>query len=282
MIASHVRCRSGEVNQSELIIDAIERFRLAKKEVSMGKKAPIEVRNDPAFGHAVEIDQNVATEDEIHALHKCHVSVVRKIESPKSHTLAHRRVYLQFVAGWYEMLLLIMQRNVTSAVSPISRIAGSRQGMLVQVGGENFHVPASRPLQLFLYDHAQCVGLFACGAPSAQHSQAPYRKRFFRSHDFGQDDLAQGIELRRTAEEAGFSDRDFVEQCDQFRLPRGSQSEMFEIFAETGGLYLFHPAGAAVEQKAQLSVGMKNASYLIDEIPDTNEFRVGRTIDRQE
>jgi hypothetical protein len=76
VISPYVRRRSGEMNQPELIIDVVERLGLPEKQVSMGEKVLVEVFNHAPFRGEVEVNENIAAEDHIHAPHECHLSVV--------------------------------------------------------------------------------------------------------------------------------------------------------------------------------------------------------------
>jgi hypothetical protein len=64
------------MNQPELIIDVIERLGLPEKQVSMGEKVLVEVFNHAPFGSDIEINENIAAEDDIQAPHEGHLSVV--------------------------------------------------------------------------------------------------------------------------------------------------------------------------------------------------------------
>ena len=96
--------------------------------------------------------------------------------------------------------------------------------------------------------------------------------------DFGQHDLAQGIELRLIAEEAGFANGDFIQQTHHLGLANGLDGEAFVVFAQSAESQLLHAPAAAVFQKAQLVVGMEDAGNLIDEIPNPDQIRVGRPV----
>ena len=68
--------------------------------------------------------------------------------------------------------------------------------------------------------------------PALQMRKPPERELGFRLQDFGNDDLAQRVQLRLIAKETGFANGDFVEQGDQLGLPHGLDGEALEIFAQ--------------------------------------------------
>lgn len=54
---------------------------MPEKEVSVRQQVVIEVPNDVAFRQNVEVDQNVAAENYIHALHERHARVIEEVEA---------------------------------------------------------------------------------------------------------------------------------------------------------------------------------------------------------
>jgi hypothetical protein len=97
-------------------------------------------------------------------------------------------------------------------------------------------------------------------------------------NDFRQDDLPESFELRLAAEEARFSNRNFVQQCGQFCLPRGLESQALKVFAQAGSVGLFHPPSTAVKQETEFGIGMEDACDLVNEVTDTNEFGFRGTV----
>jgi hypothetical protein len=64
------------MNEPELVIDVVERLGLPEKQISMGKKVLVEVFNHAPFRREIEVNENIAAEDHIHARHEVHVGVV--------------------------------------------------------------------------------------------------------------------------------------------------------------------------------------------------------------
>ena len=61
-------------------------------------------------------------------------------------------------------------------------------------------------------------------------------------------------------------------------LARGFDGEVLTILAQGWRLQFFHAAAATVEEQAELVVGMEDAGGLIDEVTNSNQFRVGRPV----
>ena len=80
--------------EPKLITNAVERLCLAHKQVSVGKKTVEKVSDNSALGDEIEINQNIAAEDQIHARHRGHLRVITQIKSAKGYAIAYRGVHL--------------------------------------------------------------------------------------------------------------------------------------------------------------------------------------------
>ena len=121
---------------------------------------------------------------------------------------------------------------------------------------------------LFHENDGEGVGLLAGGAAGAPDAQMLVGN-FFRGRGEGwQDQTLQGGELRLIAEEAGFTDGDFVEQQMHFGGARGGAGEQLVILPEAGDVQLLHAAAAAVLQKCEAVIGVKDSGDPVDEIAD--------------
>lgn len=78
---------------------------MAKKEVSVRTKIVVEMPNDHSFRIGVKVNQNIAAENDVHALHEHHARVVLKVQTAELHLGLHQRIYLQPFAGGQEILL---------------------------------------------------------------------------------------------------------------------------------------------------------------------------------
>ncbi len=87
------------MHEAELVGDLVERFGMAQEEVAGGLETGEEMLDDLALGGEVEIDEHVAAEDEVHALHEDHLGVVAEIEAGEGDEGADFVLDLQRVAG---------------------------------------------------------------------------------------------------------------------------------------------------------------------------------------
>ena len=190
--------------------------------------------------------------------------------------VADHGLHLQLFAGRDEIFLTVERSQIARAVGAVDRILGVRQGALVEVGGEDFDGPIlETALGFFEQQHAERVRLLARGTtrtPDAQPAQGEFG---FSLQNFGNNDLAQGIQLGLTAKEASLANRDLVQQSDQLGLAHGLDSETLEILAQAWRLEFLHAPPAAIEQQAQLVIGMEDAGDLIYEVADAHQIRVG-------
>src|SRR6266571_543946 len=97
---------------------------MTEEEISVREKIVVEVLNDAAFGNRIEVDQHVATEDDVKALHEGHAAIVGKIEATERDAVANRRLNLQLFPRRGEVLLAVIRRQIARAVRAIDRILG--------------------------------------------------------------------------------------------------------------------------------------------------------------
>src|SRR5579863_1659256 len=177
----------------------------------MRKKIVIEVLNDAPFGAEIEINKDVAAEDDVQALHEDHARIVRQVEPRKSDALTNELLHLQLICGRSEIFLAVVRRQVPRAVSAIDGIFRVRQRAFVEISGEDFDSPVFElALRLFEQQHAERIRFFPSRASRAPYAEPAQRQLRLRLENFGEDDVAQGIELRLVSEEAGLPNRDFV------------------------------------------------------------------------
>ena len=150
------------------------------------------------------------------------------------------------------------------------------QRALVQVSGENFNHPAfEQAVRLVQQRHAQGVRFFSGRAARAPDTEAALQAVRLSRKNIWNHDAAQSIELRCVAEEARFSDRDFIEQGDEFPLPNRADREVLEVLAQGSHAEVFHTPAAALAQQTEFVVRMKNSTHLINQFADAHEFRFG-------
>src|ERR1700733_1825246 len=111
--ALEVRGGTGKMDEAKLIGDLIQRFGMAEEEIAGRLEAGKKVLNDATLGGDVEIDQDVAAEDEVHAFHEEHFAVVVEIETGEGDAAANFVVDAKLVVfGWGESFSLCSRRNI--------------------------------------------------------------------------------------------------------------------------------------------------------------------------
>src|SRR5579862_1814270 len=80
----------------ELIVEAQERLGGPEKEITAEIQIAEEVLDDARFRGAVEIDEYVAAENDVHAFHEQNFRVVLQIQPAERDELFHLRPYLEF------------------------------------------------------------------------------------------------------------------------------------------------------------------------------------------
>src|SRR4029077_670299 len=90
-----VRGRTGEMDQAKVIVHAEERFGAAEKQIAVRQKTLVEVLDHAAFRGEIEIDKNVATEDDVEVAHPHQARLVREIELAEGNATPQRGLNLQ-------------------------------------------------------------------------------------------------------------------------------------------------------------------------------------------
>src|SRR5580693_1492717 len=163
--ALEVRGGTGKMDEAKLIGDLIQRFGMAEKEITGRLKAGEKVLDDAALGGDVEIDEDIAAEDEIHALHEEHLAVVVEIEAGEVDAAAHFVVDAEFfVFGGREIFALVEIAGVAQGVAAVDAVPGGFDGAVVEIGGLDFEGPAFEEFfALFEQEHREGVGFLAGG-----------------------------------------------------------------------------------------------------------------------
>lgn len=114
---------------------------MAQKQISMGQKIVEEMLNHAPLGSQIEVDQHVATEDDVHTLHECHASVVRQIEPAEADVGTSRGMHLELIALPKKVLAAVCWGQIARAVVAVHGLFGMGKRTLVEIGGEKFDGP---------------------------------------------------------------------------------------------------------------------------------------------
>jgi hypothetical protein len=64
----------------EFVIDAVKRFRLAEKEISVWLQIVVIMLNNLGFGWSVKIDEHIGADNDIETLHEHHAGIVKQVQ----------------------------------------------------------------------------------------------------------------------------------------------------------------------------------------------------------
>ena len=129
------------MHQLEVVADAVERFRVAQKEIAVGQKIVIEVLNHTPFGNQIKIDQHVAAKDQVETFHEGHATVVGKIQTAEGDTVANLRLDLKKLARRSKKFVAMFCSQVAGAIGAVDRLLRVGQRPLIQVGGKDLNGP---------------------------------------------------------------------------------------------------------------------------------------------
>src|SRR5258706_9167417 len=131
------------MDQVKLVIHLHQRFRGPEKEISAEIEAAEKMVNHLRLRSAIKIDQHIAAEDQVHALHEKHPGVVLQIQAAESDYLFHLREHLQFLLiDGREIFASKIIRGRAQSVIAIDAGLGGFHGVIVEIGGNNLNCPA--------------------------------------------------------------------------------------------------------------------------------------------
>src|SRR5216684_888453 len=152
------------MDQVKLVIQFHQRLRGSEKEIAAKIKVAEKMVDHLRLRGTVKIDQNVAAENQIHALHEKHPGVVLQVQPAERDQLFHLGAHLQSLLIEHgEIFPLVIVGGVAQRVVAINTGLGGFDGTVVEVGGENFYRPAfQQTLTLLEHVHGQRICLFTC------------------------------------------------------------------------------------------------------------------------
>src|SRR3954451_16126281 len=114
---------------------------MTKEQVTVLQQVRIKVLNHPLLRDSVEVNQNVATQDEVNALHEEHASILKQVEPGEGHCGLDLGFNAQFVSADQKIFAAKKRFDIPRAVVAIASCLGMRDGAFVQVGGKDFCCP---------------------------------------------------------------------------------------------------------------------------------------------
>src|SRR5579872_3988474 len=131
------------MDQVKLVIQFHQRFGGSKKEVTSVIQVVEEVIDDFRLRRSIEVDQNVAAEDQIHSLHEEHFGIVLEIEPADDDELLDFRPHLQpLLIERNEVFALEVVGGTPQRVIAVDAGLGGFHRAVIQIGGQNFDGPA--------------------------------------------------------------------------------------------------------------------------------------------
>src|SRR5208283_3208216 len=97
-----------KMDQVKLVIQLQQGFRGSEKKIAAKIEVAEEVVDNLRLGGAVEIDQHVAAENQIHALHKKHLGSVLQVQAAEVDELSYLRADFQLVT-FYGLTILPLE-----------------------------------------------------------------------------------------------------------------------------------------------------------------------------
>ncbi len=234
-----------------------QHLRLAQEDKAVVVEGEVKAGQDPALGLGVEVDQRVATDQQVEPGDG---RVLDQVVAPEDD--AAPEVVVEDVPPADQLEVALAQRvgdglQLVGAVAGLPRLG---QRLLVDVGGVDLELLAgSLQAQGLGEEHRQRVGLLAAaraGAPDADHLA-----RFFIFHDLGDDLLGQIVPGRPVAKERGDVDQDGVEEVGELV---GVDLQKVAVRREALDFHDVHPPADAPHQAGALVAGEVEAPVVLE------------------
>src|SRR5437899_64998 len=165
------------MDQPERIVHLEQRFGLSQEEIAPGQQTGIKMLHDAALRSQVEVNQDIAAENNVEPFLEQHLAVVAEVDAVKVDLRFEQIVGLKpLVANVFEVFPAQGAAGITQGILSVNAGACGFERIIVQVGGENVPGPTGKQLVFFFeQQHGQRVSLFsgrAAGAPEAQTFEA--------------------------------------------------------------------------------------------------------------
>src|ERR1700675_469517 len=131
------------MDQVKLVIQFHQRLRGSEKKMAAKIEIGEKIVDHFGFRGGVKIDQHIAAENQIHALHEKHLGVVLQVQTAEGDQLFHLWAYLQFLLIYGRKVFLPVEiAGVAQRVIAVDAGLGGFDGAVIQIGGENLDCPA--------------------------------------------------------------------------------------------------------------------------------------------
>jgi hypothetical protein len=249
---------------------------VAQEQVAARGELPGEAGHQPPLRLAVEIDHDVAAEDDVEPLaerprlpDQVHLRETDQRAGLRPH--GHEARVLARAAE--EVLAPQGHRDGLGAPLLVDAARGVGQDLGVHVGRHDLHVPLGQRREVLQQADGQGVRLLAGGAAGAPDAQAARAAAAGALDQLREDDLAEEVEVVRLAEELGLVGRDAVDQLLPLGAGRPLLVDVTEVVAVAGEPELPQPPAEAGGDHGALGVGEVDADLLEDERPEGLELR---------
>ncbi|MGA9475077.1 MAG: hypothetical protein WBV36_21600, partial [Terriglobales bacterium] len=242
------------------------------KEMASGNQAAVEVFHGRFLGGGIEINEDVAAENDVEALHEKDPGLILKIQAIEFDVGANFVANSEEIALLRKVFVAQLRGCVTQSVFRVQTFAAFYERIIIQIRGHDFESPALEFLSdLFAHEQRKGIGFFSRGAARAPHANFLVSQFGFHGDEPGKNDLGDGVNLGLIAEEAGFSNGDFVEEAAHFSIAGGAGVQLIEIIRKRTRAENLHAALTAIGEQIELIFGLENSRGAVDKVTDLRE-----------
>src|ERR1700676_389845 len=124
------------MDQVKLVIQFHQRLRGPEKKVAAKIKIAEKIVDHLRLGDGVKIDQHIAAENQIHALHEKHLGVVLQVQTAERDQLFHLGAHLQFLLiDGGKVFSPVEFAGVAQRIISVDAGLGGFDGTVIQIGG---------------------------------------------------------------------------------------------------------------------------------------------------
>src|SRR6267378_238690 len=131
------------MDQVKLGVQFHQRLRRPEKKIAAKIKTAEKIVDHLRLRGGVKIDQHIAAENQIHALHEKHLGVVLQVQTAEGDQLFHLWAYLQFLLiDDRKVFLPVEIAGVAQRIIAVDAGLGGFDGTVIEISGDNLHRPA--------------------------------------------------------------------------------------------------------------------------------------------
>ncbi len=140
------------MDQPERIVHLEQRFGLSQEKVAPGQQTGIKMLHDTALRSQVEVNQDIAAENNVEPFLEQHLAVVAEVDAVKVDLRFEQIIGLEpLVANFFKVFPAQLFAGIAQGILSVNAGACGFERIVVEIGGENVPSPTGKQLVLFFF-----------------------------------------------------------------------------------------------------------------------------------